>query len=211
MSGAGRISPHRARRLNDVRRLRTQVSEQDLVRLLALRGHEDVLDLGSGTGFYTDRIAALTTGIVYAVDLQPGMHEQHRERGVPTNVRLIAGDITALPVAPMRAGPTPVAGVALQPHSVDLACTIAVWHEINGKLDLQGLATVLRPDGRVVVVDWRKDPESWESGPPREVRSSKEETAHSLASYFTIDGVEDLGRFMFAVAARLPKAVPSLA
>ena len=89
-------TPHRLQRLNDPRRLETQVSEHDLARLLALRGDEDVLDLGSGTGFYTDRIAALTTGTVYAVELQPEMNDHYRERGVPANVRLVHGDITAL-------------------------------------------------------------------------------------------------------------------
>ena len=52
-------------------RLVTQLSEADLARLLALRGDEDVIELGSGAGFYTDRIAALTTGTVYGLDIQP--------------------------------------------------------------------------------------------------------------------------------------------
>ena len=65
----------------DPSRLETQLSEHDLARLLALRGDEDVVDLGSGAGFYTDRIAALTTGTVYALDIQPEMHEFYRSRG----------------------------------------------------------------------------------------------------------------------------------
>jgi SAM-dependent methyltransferase len=184
------FNPDRAHRLNDTRRLATQVGETDLARLLALRGDEDLLDLGSGTGFYTDRMAALTAGTVFALELQPEMNEHYRERGVPANVRLILGDITDL------------AGADLEPASVDVACSIATWHEAGGKLDLPGLIEILRPQGRLIVIDWRKDPESWESGPPGGLRFTKEEAASALAPYFPSIETEDLGRFMFAVTAR---------
>jgi SAM-dependent methyltransferase len=188
----GAFSVARLHRLNDLRRLDTQLNEADLARLLALCGDEDVVDLGSGTGFYTDRIAALTTGTVYAVELQPEMNAHYRERGAPTNVRVLEGDITDL-----SAGP-------LAPDSVDVACTIATWHEIEGRLDAAGVARILRPAGRLAVVDWRRDPESWDSGPPEDIRSTREEVARALEPWFTVIAAEDLGRFMFAVTARRP-------
>ncbi len=175
-----------ASRLNDTRRLRDQVSEQDLARLLNLRGQEDVADLGSGTGFYTDRIAALTTGTVYALEIQPELGVAYRERGVPANVRLVLGDMTAL---------------SLPPASIDVACTIATWHEVGGRFDVSGLLEVLRPQGRLIVIDWRRDPDSWGSGPPASLRSTKEEVAATLAPHFAEVSAENLGRFMFAVVA----------
>jgi SAM-dependent methyltransferase len=198
-------SPTRIQHLNDVRRLQSQLSEVELARLLALRGDEDVLDLGSGTGFYTDHIAALTTGRVYAVELLPEMNDHYRERGVPANVRLVLGDITALALQPAnRADARFLAeeSAELEPSSADIACTIATWHEIEGRLDLPGLAKILRPQGRLIVIDWRKDAESWESGPPLDERFSGAEVAESLAPYFTVTSLENVGRFMFAVTAR---------
>jgi SAM-dependent methyltransferase len=186
MHDHARFNPEWGHRLNNPHRLETQLSDQDLARLLALRGHEDLIDLGSGTGFYTDRVAALTTGVVYAVELQPEMSDLHRARGVPANVRLVSGDITHL---------------SLPPASADVACCIATYHEAEGRLDLQGLARILRPGGRFVIVDWRADAESWEGGPPADVRYSKEEAAGSLTPHFRATLVENLGRFMFAVAA----------
>lgn len=188
----GAFHPERLRRLNDVRRLETQVGETDLSRLLALRGDEDVIDLGSGTGFYTDRIAALTTGTVYAVELQPEMNRHYRERGLPPNVRLVPGDITAISTG------------ALEPACADAACTIATWHEIQGRLDLAALSEILRPHARLVVVDWRTDPESWGNGPPESIRIAKEHVAEALATYFPRTAAEDLGRFMFAVSGWRP-------
>jgi SAM-dependent methyltransferase len=180
------FQPEGAHRLNNPRRLERDLSEQDLARFLSLRGDEDLIDLGSGTGFYTDRMAALTTGVVYAVELQPEMTALYRERGVPANVRLIPGDVTQL---------------SLPPASADVACCIATYHETEGRLDLPGLSRILRPGGRLVIVDWRKDAESWESGPPEEIRYTKEEVAGALSPYFKPTQVENLGRFMFAVVA----------
>jgi len=178
----------RAQRLNDVQRLNTQVSEQALARLLALRGDENVADLGSGTGFYTDRIAVLTTGTVYAVELQPEMHDLYRKRGLPTNVQLVLGDINDL---------------RLPAASVDVACSIVTFHETDGSVGLPKLLDILRPQGRLVLIDWRRDPESWESGPPAELRFTKEEAVQKLAPFFEIVYAEDLGRFMFAAVGEL--------
>jgi SAM-dependent methyltransferase len=179
-----RISPARAQRLLDPSRLDTQLGEDDLVRLLALRGDEDVIELGSGPGFYTDRIAALTTGTVYALDIQPEMLEFYRARGVPDNVRLVLGDVTHLD---------------LPAASLDVAISISTWHESGGVIDLAGLARALRPGGRLVVTDWRKDAESLDHGPPLDIRFDQEEVAVSLAPYFRPLSAENVGRFMFAV------------
>jgi SAM-dependent methyltransferase len=208
MADTGGHLQHRFQRLSDVSRLRTQVSESDLARLLALRGDEDILDLGSGTGFYTDRIAALTSGLVYAVEISPEMNDHYRVRGLPANVRLVLGDITALPVG---AGSVPSSGSGpgagsgadvLEPASVEAACTIATWHEIDGRLDLPGLARVLRPQGRLIVIDWRRDLESREGGPPLEIRVTADEVAAALALHFTVTAAENVGAHMFAVTGR---------
>ena len=186
MAGNQHISPGHAQRLLDPSRLETQVGEDDLARLLALRGDEDVIELGSGPGFYTDRISVLTTGTVYALDIQPEMLEFYRSRGVPDNVRLVVGDVTRL---------------ELPAASLDVACSISSWHESGGVIDLAGLARALRPAGRLVIADWRKDAESLENGPPTEIRSNKEDVAASLAPHFLPLSADNLGRFMFAVVA----------
>jgi SAM-dependent methyltransferase len=180
------FNPDKARRLNDAGRLETQVSAESLSRLLDLHGNEDVADLGSGTGFYTDIVAGLTSGVVYAVEFQAEMIDAYRERGVPANVRLVPGDIRRLP---------------LPEESIDLAYSIAVYHETRGDLGLPSLLQALRPSGRLVVIDWRSDPQTWESGPPARLRFNKEDVAASLRPLFRAVVAENVGSFMFAVVA----------
>lgn len=193
MHDHARFRPEWAERLDDPRRLETQVGEADLARLLALRGTEDLVDLGSGTGFYTNRMAALTTGTIYAIEMQPEIAELHRRHGLPPNVRQVRGDITRLAL------PTAIAEVAV---------CIATYHETEGRLDLSGIAAALRPAGRLVIIDWRTDPESWEGGPPTGVRFAKEDVARSLAPHFDVTVVENLGRFMFAVTGLVARLTP---
>ncbi len=116
------------------------------------------------------------------------MHEFYRKRGLPGNVRLLTGDVTHLD---------------LPAASLDVACSISTWHESDGVIDLAGLVRALRPGGRLVVVDWRRDVNNPEKGPPQAMRLTKEEVASYLAPYFRVTGSENLGKYMFAVTATL--------
>lgn len=65
-----------AANLEDAGRRYRSVSREELLWALALDGTETVADLGSGTGFYTDDIAA-RAGHVYGVDIQPEIGRAH--------------------------------------------------------------------------------------------------------------------------------------
>ena len=86
----------RAPELEDPSRYRF-CSREELLGLLSLDGTETVVDLGSGTGFYTDDVAPFAEQ-VYAVDLQEEMHEIYGEKGVPENVTLVTAEVADLPL-----------------------------------------------------------------------------------------------------------------
>jgi SAM-dependent methyltransferase len=114
------------------------------------------------------------------------MIDAYRERGVSENVRLVQGDIRQL---------------SLSAGSIDVAYSIAAYHETRGDLGLAVLLPAFRPPGRLVIIDWRSDPESWENGPPARLRFDKAGVAESLRPYFRSVLTENVGRFMFAVVA----------
>ena len=96
-----------------------------------------VADFGSGTGLFTSELAPVA-GTVYAVDVRPGMHEVFRERGMPTNVRAVTADFGDLP---------------FPDDHLDGAVSMRTYHH-GFEAALPEVARVLRPGGRLAIVDW---------------------------------------------------------
>jgi undecaprenyl-diphosphatase len=179
------FSTARAAILDDDTRLE-ELSLESLEQLLDLHGDEDVADLGSGTGFYAERLASRTTGVVYAVEFQQAMQDLHRAKGPAANVRLVLADLDELPLGPL---------------SLDRALSVSAFHEAHGARGLERLAAALRPGGRFVVVDWRHDPEAADIGPGLHHRMTREQIDETLAPWFRVVASEDVGRHFLAVVA----------
>jgi len=118
---------------------------------LAVRPGQAVCDLGCGNGYHALPLAQALgpEGVLYAVDLQPEMLRmlavRAQEAGLD-NVRQIeaALDDPRLPRA-----------------SCDLVLMVDVYHELSHPVRvMQHVRAALRPDGRVVLVEFRaEDPE----------------------------------------------------
>jgi precorrin-6B methylase 2 len=120
----------------------------DVLTALELHSGEVVADLGAGSGYFTFRIASKVgnRGRVLAVEIQDEMIETLRQRVSVqkiTNVEIIKGSENDphLPV-----------------NSVDLALMVDVYHELAYPYEVMtGLRKALRPEGRVVFVEYRKE------------------------------------------------------
>jgi ubiquinone/menaquinone biosynthesis C-methylase UbiE len=147
-----------ADRLEDVGRFR-YCSRDELVALVG-RGVERVVDLGSGTGFYTRELAP-HVGSYYGLDVQRAMHARHRREGQHGNVRLVTAEVDALPLAV---------------DSVDAAVSTMTFHEFCTPTGLAEVARVLRPGGRFANVDWSAEG-AGEDGPSMADRQSADSAA----------------------------------
>jgi ubiquinone/menaquinone biosynthesis C-methylase UbiE len=119
-----------------------------MLKQLNIKPGQTVCDMGCGNGFYTLKLAELVGdgGQVLAVDIQPEMlhllEEQTKEAG-RTNVKPILGSV----IDPQ-----------LPPGKVDLILCVDVYHEFSHPEQmLAAMRTALRPDGRLVLVEFRAE------------------------------------------------------
>jgi ubiquinone/menaquinone biosynthesis C-methylase UbiE len=107
-----------------------------------------VADIGAGSGFITERLAARVgpAGRVFANDLQPQMLQMLARRLAIrkiTNVTLVQGTID---------------DPRIDPSSVDLAIMVDVYHELSQpQAMLRHLREALKPGGRLVLLEYRKE------------------------------------------------------
>jgi ubiquinone/menaquinone biosynthesis C-methylase UbiE len=116
--------------------------------LLKIQPGAVVADVGAGSGYFTTRLARRVgpTGRVYAVDIQSEMLRllglRLKSDGL-TNVTLLQGqtDNPALPAS-----------------SLDLELLVDVYHEFSApQTMLRHLREALKPDGRLVLLEYRKE------------------------------------------------------
>jgi len=128
-----------------------RAAEEEPERALDAMGIEPgmtVADIGSGTGYFTVRLARRVGpgGRVYANDLQPEMQSLLRERlqrDSITNVTLVLGaiDDPRLPKA-----------------TLDLVLMVDVYHELSqSQAMLRRVSETLKPDGHLVLLEYRKE------------------------------------------------------
>jgi ubiquinone/menaquinone biosynthesis C-methylase UbiE len=141
----------------------------EVVAALGLKPGEVVADIGAGSGYFAVRLARAVgeRGWVFGVDISPEMilhlNRRLRDAGVP-NVRTIlsAPDDPLLPDA-----------------SVDVFFICDTWHHIDERTKYLGLMKrMLRPGGRIAIVDFHKRP--LPLGPPLEMKIAREDVVKEM-------------------------------
>ena len=108
----------------------------------------DIADFGAGSGFYTiaSAKALMATGRVYAIDAQKDLLSKLKNNAARAglyNVEVIWGDIEK------------IGGTKLRESSVDLVFLCNVLFQLENKGDIVNeIKRILKPAGRILVVDW---------------------------------------------------------
>ncbi len=178
-----------AHKLDDPERHKWMPTEP-VLRRIGLRPGMRVADVGAGTGYFAIPMAqaVMPNGEVLAVEVQSQMLDRMRARlepGLP--IALVEGEATrtTLPAA-----------------SVDVVLLANVWHEIDDRAAaLTEASRILRPAGRIAILDWRTDVER-PPGPPHDHRIAADDVTAMLASHgWAVECAEPIGTFSYLIVA----------
>ena len=121
---------------------------QKNIEQCGIQAGQDIADLGAGSGFYTLAAAKalISTGRVYAVDAQKDLLTKLKNQATREglyNVEVVWGDIEK------------INGTKLGDACVDLVLLCNVLFQLeNRKETINEIKRILKPAGRVLVVDW---------------------------------------------------------
>ena len=117
-----------------------------VIKALKLESGMKVVDLGSGTGYFTFRLAEAvgSSGKVYAVDIDEEMNASIDKQAVAKQMENVK---TVLAV-----GHDP-----LIPEKVDLIFSVNAYHHLKDRaVYFRNVARYLKPEGRVAIIDFRE-------------------------------------------------------
>ncbi len=166
-----------AQRLEDPERL-LWLPPAEVLSALGIQSGMTVADIGAGTGYFSLPLAAAVgpTGRVYAVDAQQEMLDwinrkiqknKATDGAALAEIVLVHADATA---------------ITLPDASFDLYWCANVWHELEERAKVLAEAKrLLKPGGRLALLDWRPDVERI-AGPPLDHRITTEAVMEELKS-----------------------------
>lgn len=158
-----------------------------VIDALRLPKNATVADVGAGTGYFSARIAKkIPEGRIYSADIEPDMVRYLGERAKKD------GLTNLLPVQASATSPN-------LPEPVDLIMYVDAYHHVGNRVEYYSkLRTSLKPDGRLVIIDFRADTPD---GPPKEHRVALEKSTEELktAGYTLVETFDFLPRQYFAV------------
>lgn len=189
-----RFDPANLHRLEDPDR--EQLFPVDRILTLAgIKAQMTVADIGVGTGYFAIPIAkVIAPNKLHGVDVSKEMLDYLRNKlaqpAMPHNIELAKGEATS---------------TTLPDTCCDVVLVSAVWHEIDDAgAVLTEFARILKPSGRLVLIDWSPDGIR-PPGPPLEHRVALQTVRDTLtASKWRTVHAEPLNSSIYLLVAQRP-------
>jgi ubiquinone/menaquinone biosynthesis C-methylase UbiE len=147
----------------------------EVLDALHLQRTDKVADIGAGTGYFSVRIAKrVPDGTVFAVDIEPNMVRYLAERAKREHLNIV------VPVLASADSPN-------LPEPVDLVLVVDTYHHMQNRVAyFSKLRQLLRPNGRVAIIDFKVDapegPAPQFRNPPEKVTAELEQAGYRLVA-----------------------------
>jgi ubiquinone/menaquinone biosynthesis C-methylase UbiE len=167
-----------------MRRVREKEESPAIMRReLQVKPGMSICDMGCGNGFHTMPLAKAVgeAGKIYAVDVQPEMIEMLKQ-----NLD-VKGIKNVVPIVGAYHDPK------LPPNTCDLILLVDVYHEFSHPVQmLAAMRKALRPDGQLVLVEFRAEDETVPIKPEHKMSKAqihKEMNANGFVMKREFDGL----------------------
>ena len=121
-----------------------------------------IVDLGCGPGFYASKLKKFAS-VLYCIDSSKAMISVARKRIRSKTVRFLEEDTSR---------------ISLPNASVDIVFMANSFHDMDREKAAGEIKRILKPEGKIIVVDWKKGEGldgNGHRGPPESLRMSESE------------------------------------
>lgn len=159
----------------------------------------NLVDFGCGYGTFALAAARVISGVVHAIDIEPGMVATTRSRAETEglrNIKAVLRDFVG-------------EGTGLPDQSVDYAMLFNILHAEGPGLLLNEAFRILRPGGLLAVIHWNFDPTT-PRGPSMDIRPKPEQCrawAKEAGFYLQQPGLIDFPPYHYGLVFERPKEV----
>ncbi|MGV3624781.1 MAG: class I SAM-dependent methyltransferase [Archangium sp.] len=132
----------------------------EVIAALNLPKSARIADIGSATGYFSTRLAkAVPEGKVYGLDVESSMVEYLDARAEKEGIGNLTAQLAAFDDPKI-------------PEPVDLIIVVDTYHHLDArKVYFAKLAEKLKPDGRIVIIDFKRESKM---GPPADMKVGPE-------------------------------------
>lgn len=172
------------------------IPPETLIEQMPIHDHADILDIGSGTGYFSIALAEKTEGTVYALDLD------ERMLGVIQQKALARG-IKNIKTIRERVEDILQAHIGISESSLDFVMASLVLHEVSALSQvLETVYTLMKLGGHLLCLEYEHD-ESIVEGPPMHIRIGSVHLKSLLEqSGFEVVRYEKINEATYTILAR---------